>query len=86
MLRQRLSIWVPAAFALFLAVMMAALTFAFFETERLPSGAFGFLIHIPIIVCLLCLTLDRQQKAINGLTADVKRLSDAIERHGDATS
>jgi hypothetical protein len=82
MLRQRLQIWWPAVFAIFLAVMMAYWQFKYIEMERLPFGAFGFLLDMPIIIGFLCLTLDRQQKAINGLTAKVRRLSDAIERRG----
>ncbi|HVC92924.1 MAG TPA: hypothetical protein VND64_04495 [Pirellulales bacterium] len=79
MLRERLSIWVPAAFALFLAVIMAYWQFAYVEMERLPAGAFGFLLHIPTIIILLCVTLDRQQRRINGLAAEIRRLSDASD-------
>ncbi|HWB07911.1 MAG TPA: hypothetical protein VG826_01615 [Pirellulales bacterium] len=79
MLRERLLIWSPALFSFFLAAMVAFWQIRFPSVNPLSPGAFGLLIHIPIIVAMLCTTLDRQKREIDRLTADLKRLTEAAE-------
>ena len=70
MFRERISIWFPAAFSFLLAAMVVFWQFRYPSDYRLSPGAFGLLMHMPIIVGVLCMWLDRHEKAIDRLGAE----------------
>ena len=79
MFPERTWIWSPAAFSFFLTAMFAYWQLRYAAEYRLSPGAFGLLIHIPIIVWFLCGVLNRHQTEIDRLTAEVRWLTDAAK-------